>query len=43
MIPTLLDYKLSWKHEEEVRVFFCTSFSGNAEGLKMDMAAEAQV
>ena len=42
-VPVSLDYKPSWQHEEEMRLFLCTSFAGNPEGRRMDMAAEALV
>ena len=42
-IPISLDYKPAWAQEEEMRLFLCTSFAGNPEGRRMDMAAEALV
>ena len=42
-IPVSLGYKPSHAHEQELRLFLCTSFAGNPEGRRMDLASEAFV
>ena len=42
-LPISLEYKPPDHNEEEMRLFLCTSFAGNAEGRKMDLAQESLV
>ena len=42
-LPVSLEYRVPAAEEEEMRCFLCTSFAGNVEGRRMDMALESLV